>query len=955
MKNFLLLTSLSLASISNTFAQAKFIEKIEPKANEIIIPYEKYVLSNGLTVLIHEDHSDPICHVDVTYHVGSNREEIGRSGFAHFFEHMMFQGSDNVADEQHFKIVTESGGTLNGTTNSDRTNYFETMPSNQLEIGIWLEADRMGFLLDAVTQKKFEVQRATVKNERGQNYDNRPYGLVGEKLGRALYPYGHPYSWSTIGDLIDLDRVDVNDLKQFFMRWYGPNNATLTVAGDVNKDEVLKMAQKYFEPIPRGPEVNNMTATPFFLEKDRYISYEDNVKFPMIEMNFVGVKARHSDEVALDALAYYLGGDKSSPMYQTFVKGQLAMSAESYNPTRELGGEFVFSVMAMPGSKLADIEKKIKEIILDFEKTGMPDEVLTRFKNETEASYIKNLTTVSGKAAMLASLQTFTGNPNYLTIQLQQLKDLKKEDVVRVYNTYIKGKYAAIMSCVPKGKADLIAAADNFVPKPTNPADADHKEYQGLVYNKAKDTFNRNIKPNSGPNPILKTPVLFKNKYENGLKIIGTQSTEAPITNIQIVVNCGHRFEMLNKAGVAQLMASMLGESTTKRTAEQIADDLAKLGSEISINSGTQEMIINVSCLTKNIDATLAILEEKMFMPKFDKEDFERLKEEQLQLINNQSTQPVVVANNIYNKLLFGNSFIMGVATIGTQKTVSELTLEDVKAHYTKYFSSNLSTLVSVSNLTKEEIYSKIEFLKKWENKNVTMPADIADGAVETKTKIFLINKDKAAQSEIRIGYLSMPYDATGDYYKSYVMNYALGGAFNSRINLNLREDKGWTYGARSNFSGTQYKGAFTAGAGIKADKSDSAVVEFVKELRKFSSTGISKEELEFTKSSLSQSEALKYESPMQKAGFLKRISDYNLKDDFTMEQAKILQAITKEDIDKLAQKNLPLDKMVITIVGDKLKIKDNLMKLGYEVVEMDNDGNTVVGSDNNNQPLYKK
>src|SRR5689334_10240636 len=229
-------------------AQAKLVEKVTKKGNEIVIPYEKYVLPNGLTIIIHEDHSDPIVQVDVTYHVGSAREEIGKSGFAHFFEHMMFQGSDNVADEQHFKIVTESGGTLNGSTNRDRTNYFETVPANQLEKMLWLESDRMGFLLDAVTQKKFENQRSTVKNERGQNYDNRPYGVVGERSTRALYPYGHPYSWSTIGDLVDLDRADVDDLKRFFLRWYGPNNAVVTIAGDVDPIKTIKLVEKYFGP-----------------------------------------------------------------------------------------------------------------------------------------------------------------------------------------------------------------------------------------------------------------------------------------------------------------------------------------------------------------------------------------------------------------------------------------------------------------------------------------------------------------------------------------------------------------------------------------------------------------------------------------------------------------------------------------------------------------------------------
>ena len=316
----LLVLALALAP-QLLMAQAKLVEKVEQKGDQVVIPYEKYVLPNGLTVIVHEDHSDPIVHVDVTYHVGSAREEIGKSGFAHFFEHMMFQGSDNVGDEQHFKIVTESGGTLNGTTNRDRTNYFETVPSNQLEKMLWLEADRMGFLLDAVTQKKFEIQRATVKNERGQNYDNRPYGLVGETIARNLYPYGHPYSWLTIGYIEDLNRVNVNDLKNFFLRWYGPNNATVTVGGDVKAADVVKLAEKYFGSIPKGPEVQNMKLPAPVVSSDRYATLVDNyARLPQLVITYPTVPSYHPDEPALDCLAEILGQGKNSIFYQQIVK-----------------------------------------------------------------------------------------------------------------------------------------------------------------------------------------------------------------------------------------------------------------------------------------------------------------------------------------------------------------------------------------------------------------------------------------------------------------------------------------------------------------------------------------------------------------------------------------------------------------------------------------------------------
>jgi len=303
--------------------------------------------------VIHEDHSDPLVHVDVTYHVGSAREELNKSGFAHFFEHMMFQGSENVADEEHFKTVTEAGGTLNGTTNRDRTNYFETVPSNQLERMLWLEADRMGFFLDAVTQKKFEVQRETVKNEKGQNYDNRPYGPYNELQAAALYPFGHPYSWLTIGKLEDLDRVNVEDLKKFFLRWYGPNNATLTVGGDVKPKDVIKMVEKYFGNIPAGPAVKNMKLEKPVLPENRYVSYVDkNIRFPAVIFTYPTVPRFHKDEAPLDCLAEILGTGKSSYFYKNFVKTQKAIQASSFNPASELSGEFSMFILPFPGQTL---------------------------------------------------------------------------------------------------------------------------------------------------------------------------------------------------------------------------------------------------------------------------------------------------------------------------------------------------------------------------------------------------------------------------------------------------------------------------------------------------------------------------------------------------------------------------------------------------------------------------
>jgi zinc protease len=484
------------------YAQAKLVEKVTQKNDQIIIPYEKFVLPNGLTIVVHEDHSDPVVQVDVTYHVGSAREEIGKSGFAHFFEHMMFQGSDHVGDEQHFKLVTESGGTLNGSTNRDRTNYYETVPSNQLEKMLWLEADRMGFLLDAVTQQKFEVQRETVKNERGQNYDNRPYGLVGEVTAKNLYPYGHPYSWLTIGYIEDLNRVDVNDLKNFFLRWYGPNNATVTVGGDVKPAEVVKLVEKYFGSIPRGPEVRNMTLPAPVLEKDRNITLVDNyARLPQLAVTYPTVPNYHPDMAALSCLAQVIGLGKASIFYQHLEKKQKAISANAFSSLSELAGEFSFRATPSPGVSLAELKSLIDAALDSFEVRGVTDEDVAKFKGSYEAQVIQGLQSVSGKVFQLAQFQCLAGNANMMPKLMAMYNAVTKEDVMRVYNQYIKNKPAVIVSVVPKGQETNIVAAENYKIDASKYKSPDYG-YAGLKYSKAKDAFDRAQIPGNGPNPM---------------------------------------------------------------------------------------------------------------------------------------------------------------------------------------------------------------------------------------------------------------------------------------------------------------------------------------------------------------------------------------------------------------------------------------------------------------------
>ena len=938
----------SILGFTNLHAQTKLVEEVTKQGDEVVIPYQKYILDNGLTLIIHEDHSDPLVHVDVTYHVGSAREELYKSGFAHFFEHMMFQGSENVADEEHFKIITDAGGTLNGTTNRDRTNYFETVPSNQLEVMLWLEADRMGFFLDAVTQKKFEVQRETVKNEKQQNYDNRAYGQWNEITSAALYPFGHPYSWLTIGKLDDLDRVNVDDLKKFFLRWYGPNNAVLTVGGDVNPEEVVAMVEKYFGVIPAGPEVEDLNLDPISLDADRYVSYVDNnIRFPALLTTFPTVPRFHPDEAPLDYLAQILGTGRSSYFYKKFVLTQKAIQASTFHPANELAGEFTMFVLPFPGQTLSDFEAEMRQILEDFKNDGVSDADMTKIKASFESGFINGLTSVSGKVSQLASYETFADDPNYIKKDIDRYNSVTKEDIMRVFDKYIYGKPAVIQSVLPNDDgATEPAKPDNFEPQTEGENPYPSTDYSGLAYTRPTgDTFDRSVKPTPGAAPLVPVPDFWRARMDNGIKVIGTESNEVPSVTIQMTIKGGHKMDAYHsqKAGLASLTAAMMNEATENYTSEEIQEELRLIASSINVSAGNNTTTVSINSLTKNIDRTLELAEEILFNPAFKQEDFDRLKQQQIEGIKSSYENPASIASQVYNRLLYGDKHIYSVPVSGIEETVERITLDDVKAFYEEYYTPELTEVVVVGQVSEGEILPKLDFLSDWEPTGAELPELPEPGPIDY-TKVYLVDKVDAPQSQIRIGYMTdLTYDATGEYYKTTLMNYTLGGAFNSRINLNLREDKGWTYGARSFFSASEDPGAFTASAGIKSVATDSSVYEFMKELSMFREDGITQDELSFMRNSIGQRDARRYETPFQKAGFLRNIVRYDLDRSYVEDQAEIIRSITKEEIDALAKKHLDIENMHILVVGDGASHREKLKALGYEVIDVTEKGDIIV------------
>ena len=911
--------------------------------NGIVIPYRKYQLENGLTVILHEDLSDPLVHVDVTYHVGSGREEVGKSGFAHFFEHMMFQGSENVGDEQHFKIVSEAGGTLNGTTNTDRTNYFQTVPANQLEKMLWLEADRMGFLLDAVTQEKFEVQRETVKNERGQRVDNQPYGQLTERVNEALYPEGHPYSWQTIGYIEDLNRVNVNDLKAFFLRWYGPNNATLTIGGRYDEAQALTWIRKYFGPIPRGPEVAEPEKPVVTLDNDRYLSMEDEVALPLLYMAFPTVHLYHADEAPLDVLMFILGQGETSLLYKNMVKNGLAVQASAGHGCLELSCTFTIFALPNPasGKTLADLKKIARDSLAEFEQRGVFEDDLARVKMSIVSGMVYNLESVAGKVTQLAMYETYTGAPNFTARDIARYENVTNEDVMRVYRQYIKDRPAVVMSIVPPGMSSQIAHEDTWMRYARKLPDYVSIGDEELAYRRAVDDFDRSVVPPAGDNPSIIVPDIWRAKLDNGVEVLGAMNAETPTVAIQLRMEAGQRNEPLDKLGLAALTAAMLNESTTERTNEELSNELQKLGASVRFGADNNDTILTIRTLSQSLDATLDIAAERLLKPAFDADDFSRVKDQTLQAIRQSKTQPATIAATIYQLLLFGKNNSISYLNIGTEETVNALTLDDVKAFYTEQFSPKISSIVAVSDQPQAALVDKLAVFGRWRGPDVA-EVSLNDFPELDATRIYLVDKPGAAQSEIRIGKRSLNYDATGEYYRAYLMNFSLGGAFNSRINLNLREDKGYSYGAYSGFNGQKDYGTYTAQAAVRTDSTADSIVQFENEIRKYAESGISASELAFTRKAIGQRDARSYETPAQKLGFLSQILMYDLDEDFVDVQNEILAGIGQAELNQLASKHLTMDDMIIVVVGDKAVILPQLQDLGYEIVELDATGREV-------------
>lgn len=900
---------------------------------EVSVPVEKYTLDNGLTVILHEDKSDPIAAIAILYHVGSSREVPGKTGFAHLFEHMMFQRSENVGEDQLFRLIQGAGGELNGGTSQDMTIYYEVVPKNAIEMALWLESDRMGYLENTVTQAAFVNQQNVVQNEKRQSVDNQPYGFNQYLILKSLYPKGHPYSWTVIGEMEDLTNATVEDVKAFHRKFYSPNNATIVIAGDINKDEIKTLVEKYFGEIPQGETIEKRGAIPSKLTTTVKLYHEDNfARAPRLTMVFPTVEQFSDDSYALDYLGDLLSNGKKTPLYKVLVKDKkLTSSVMARNGSQELAGSFTISVTANPGVNLTDVEKAVFEAFEMFEEEGFSEDDLTRIKARNETGFYNSFSSVLSKSFTLAQYETFKNDPEYFMEDFKRTQAVTSDDIRMVYEKYLKGRNYVQTSFVPKGELNLIAEGSvdaNIIEEDvTKAAEVKAEPVAEEPIIKTPTKFDRSVQPPTGPDPEVTIPPVWQGSMDNGMKLYGIIYKELPVVQYSIIMEGGHLLDDINKPGVANLTATLMNEGTRNKTPEELEDAIRLLGASISFYGSNENITMRVSTLARNFEKTLSLAEEMLFEPRWDEEQFNLAKSRTVNNLKRNKANPSYLASNMLNKLIFGENNILAVESVGTEVSVNAITIDDLKNYYEKNFSPSLARFIVVGNIDQPRVEAALASINsKWQVKDVMLP-DIKVPEPPAKSQIWFVDIPDAKQSVINIGCPAIPR-SDPDYYAAFVTNYKLGGSFNGLFNLILREEKGFTYGARSSFSGGKKYGTFSASSQVRTNSTLESVTIFKTEMEKYRQN-IPQEYIDFTKSALLKSNARNFETVGNLLNMLSNIAIYDLPPDYIKQEESFVKGLTAEKQLELAKKFIDPSRMYYVVVGDaKTQLKE-LEKVG--------------------------
>ena len=906
------------------------------QSKEFKVEFEQFTLDNGLNVIFHIDRSDPVVAVALTCHVGSARETTGRTGFAHLFEHLLFLESENLGKGGLDKMSARIGGSgANGSTSRDRTNYYQTVPKDALEKMLWAEADKLGYFINTVTDPVLSKEKQVVKNEKRQNYDNKPYGNTFAVIDKNLYPASHPYSWEVIGSLEDLQNATLDDVKNFYNRWYVPNNVTLTIAGDFDTNQAKKWVEKYFGEIKRGVDIPNMEKQPVTLTASKKLYYEDNfARLPQLTINWPSVYKYHPDSYALEVLANYLSIGKKAPLYKTLVEDKkLTDDVDMSQYNSEIAGQYLVQVTAFDKTNLNEVQKGINEAFKNFEAEGISQQDLNRIKATQETAFYNNLASVLGKGFQLAQYKIYTGTPDYINQDIKNILTVTSEDVMRVYNTYIKGKHFVATSFVPKGQANLALEGSELAvleeEKIINGKEDTFDASIAATYKKTPSAFDRSVEPPYGQSPDVKLPVVWKKKLSSGINVLGIENHEVPLVQFQLQIKGGMLLETPDKIGISNMLAELITKGTQNKTPEQLENAIKSLGAVIEAYATDEAIFITGNTLTKNYNETMKLVEEIVLQPRWDVKEFDLIKQSTLSKILQQKANPINIADNEFKKLVYGEGSILSNNLIGTENSVTNITIEDLKNYYTTNISPSVSNFQIVGAISESDVNSSLNSLnKEWKSKDVTIPK-IQSAKATVKSKIYFYDVPDAKQSVIRIGYLALA--ATDkDFYPAKVMNYRLGGGgFASELTQQLREGKGYTYGIRSSFQGSNNKGPFTIDTGVRSNVTYESI-SLTKEITEQYGKKFSKSDLDVSKDFLIKSNARAYETLSAKLNMLYEIGNYNFPNDYAKQRENIVKGMTIEEIQKLADKYLNVNEMIYVIAGDAKTQLPKLEQVGF-------------------------
>lgn len=912
------------------------------KPKEFKIPYEKYKLSNGMNVLLHTDKSDPIVSVYVVYHVGSARELPGKTGFAHLFEHLRFNESQNVPQGQWFKKLQTAGASMiNGSTNNDRTNYFEVVPKNALEMTLWMESDRMGFLLSKVNQQTFITQQGVVQNEKRQG-ENRAYAQTSYIMDKLMYPENHPYNWQVIGSLEDLANATLQDVIDFHNKFYVPGNATLVVAGDIDVAQTKAWIDKYFSEIKAGPIAEDLPKTPVVLAENKRAYYEDNLaNAPELNIAYSSAEDFAKDSYALEFLGRLLSS-KKFPLYKVIVEEKhLAPSVMARQNGGELAGSFGITVRAFPDTLLGSVESAINEALARFEKEGFTDKDVERQKAGIEMSFYNSISSILGKSMRLADYNIFNGSPDYMTTDFNNRLSVTKEDIWRVYNKYVKGQKYILASFVPKGKANLAAPDSKLfvVPEESIEKQGAKKEVAAVKTELIPSQIDRTKEPVKGKDPVLNPPKIWKDKTANGIEVFGIKQSELPTVQFSIVLKGGMLLDSKDKVGVANLTAKLMNEGTKNKTPIELREAIQELGASLSFSCGSEVITLSGSCLVSKLNETIALAKEMLYEPRWDEKEFGIAKSQVVEELKRSSTNLNSIASNVFSKIIYGEDNILSNEPIGNLASVKLITIDELKNYYQKYFSSSAAKIMVVGDVDNKTAVNAFSALKDWKSAKINYPKLKAKSSA--KPGVYFVDVPKSKQSVFNVGHTG-PSVTDPEYYKSVVMNYKLGGDFSSILNMILREKKSFTYGARSGFAANAFSGIFTASTSVQANATYETAQIIRDEIQKYRD-GISQEDLDLVKSTLLKSNAGKFETPMQLSQMLSPVVLYSLPFDYIKKREAVVINMSTAEEKAIAQKYIHPDKMVYLIVGDKATQFDKLKELGLgDPVLLDKEGKPV-------------